>query len=403
MPPSPTRHRLALALALAGIALSALALDVHRRLAAGSGYTSFCNLGGVVNCDAVLGSRYSVVLGVAVPAWGIAGFTAGVALALPGALAASAGGLADLLLLALAAASLGFALVLGGVMMALGSVCLLCLGLDAIILAWFVTVLPLASRFEADVRGGWWRRPAAARVFTAAGLVIALAGGTWAAARGSSAASNLADVQARDPRFYAWYTQLPVRPVSELTSPDCHRKGELGAALAIVEFSDFQCPFCVRAFRDLRELVRSRADVSLVFRHFPLDASCNRHVKASLHPAACLAACAAECAGRQERFWEYHDVLFENNEHLERESLLRYARELGLDLTAFASCLDDPATLARVGEDVDAGARVGVNATPTLFFNGREIAGALPDRAHYDYALIIEQHAGRARSPQGAS
>src|SRR5437762_10374479 len=86
MPPSPTRHRLALALALAGIALSALALDVHRRLAAGSGYTSFCNLGGAVNCDAVLGSRYSVVLGVAVPAWGIAGFAAGAALALPGAL-----------------------------------------------------------------------------------------------------------------------------------------------------------------------------------------------------------------------------------------------------------------------------------------------------------------------------
>src|SRR5206468_2872217 len=241
MPPSPTRHRLALALALAGIALSALALDVHRRLAAGSGYTSFCNLGGVVNCDAVLGSRYSVVLGVAVPAWGIAGFAAGAALALPGALAASAGGLADLLLLGLASASLGFALVLGGAMMALGSVCLLCLGLDAIILAWFVTVLPLASRFEADVRAGRWRRP--------------------------------------------------------------------GAALAIVEFSDFQCPFCVQAFRDLHELVRSRAGVSLVFRHFPLDASCNRHVKGSLHPAACLAACAAECAGRQERFWEYHDVL----------------------------------------------------------------------------------------------
>src|SRR5438132_1306120 len=291
MPPSPTRHRLALALALAGIALSALALDVHRRLAAGSGYTSFCNLGGVVNCDAVLGSRYSVVLGVTVPAWGIAGFAAGAALALPGALAASAGGLADLLLLGLASASLGFALVLGGAMM----------------------------------------------------------------------------------------------------------------ALAIVEFSDFQCPFCVQAFRDLHELVRSRAGVSLVFRHFPLDASCNRHVKGSLHPAACLAACAAECAGRQERFWEYHDVLFENSEHLERESLLRYARELGLDVTAFASCLDDPATLARVGEDVEAGARVGVNATPTLFFNGRAIAGALPDRIHYDYALIIEQHAGQARSPQGAS
>src|SRR2546428_6810394 len=126
MPPSPTRHRLALALALAGIALSALAVDVHGRLAAGPGYTSFCNLGGAVNCDVVLGSRYSVVLGVAVPAWGIAGFAAGAALALPGALAASAGGLADLLLPALAPPSPGFPPVLGGTKMGLRHVWLPC-------------------------------------------------------------------------------------------------------------------------------------------------------------------------------------------------------------------------------------------------------------------------------------
>src|SRR5881409_4475732 len=252
MPPSPTRHRLALALALA-----ALALDVHRRLAAGSGYTSFCNLGGAVNCDTVLGSRYSVVLGAPVPAWGIAGFAAGAALALPGAFAASAGGLADLLLLGLVSASLGFALVLAGAMMVLGSVCLLCLGLDTLILAWFVTVLPLASRFEADVRAGWWRWRAGARAFAAAALVLAVAGGTWAAARTPAAALNAADVRVRDPKFYGWYTGLPVRPPSELTTPDCHRKGEAGAALAIVEFSDFQCRFCAQAFRDLHELLRA--------------------------------------------------------------------------------------------------------------------------------------------------
>src|SRR2546428_1846387 len=182
MPPSPIRHRLALALALAGIALSALALDVHRRLAEGSGYASFCNLGGVVNCDAVLGSRYSVVLGAPVPAWGIAGFAVGAALALPGALAASAGGLADLLLLGLVSASLGFALVLAGAMMVLGSVCLLCLGLDTVILAWFVTVLPLVSRFEAIVRAGWWRRRAPTRAFPPRAPVLPGARRPWAPA-----------------------------------------------------------------------------------------------------------------------------------------------------------------------------------------------------------------------------
>src|SRR5438034_7489431 len=211
MPPSPTRHRLALALALAGIALSVLALDVHRRLAEGSGYTSFCNLGGIVNCDTVLGSRYSVVLGVPVPAWGIAGFAAGAALALPGALAASAGGLADLLLLGLVSASLGFALVLAGAMMVLGSVCLLCLGLDTVILAWFVTVLPLVSRFEADVRAGWWRRRAGARAFAPAPLVLAVAGGTRGAAPPPAPAPNAAGGRVRGPQLYSLYTGPPGR------------------------------------------------------------------------------------------------------------------------------------------------------------------------------------------------
>ena len=93
----------------------------------------------------------------------------------------------------------------------------------------------------------------------------------------------------------------------------------------------------------------------------------------------------------------------ELRDRLERESLFRYARELGLDVKTFAACLDDPATRARIGEDVEAAARVGVNSTPTLFFNGRTIVGALPERIYYDYALIIEQRAGHAHGPQGAS
>ena len=115
-----------------------------------------------------------------------------------------------------------------------------------------------------------------------------------------------------------------------------------------------------------------------------------------------LQAVAAECASEQGRFWEYHDVLFENHEHLERESLFRYARELGLELATFRSCLDDPATRARVGQDVDVGNRVGIDSTPTLFFNGRKVSGAL-DRTHYEYALIIEKERREAHTARGGS
>ena len=402
MPASPTRHRVALAIALVGMAVSVLALVVHRRIAADPGYTSFCNLGEFVNCDAVLGSRYGMVLGVSVAAWSLVAFAAGAALALPGTLGAAAG-LADLGLLGLVSGSLGFALVLGGAMIGvLRHLCLLCLALDAVIAAWAVAVAPLASRFEAGPRVGWWRRRGAAWAITAGGAVLAVAGGTWGAVRGPGAATTIADVRARDPKFYTWYTRLPVHPVSELTPPAGRMRGRPGAAIEIVEFSDFQCPFCVRASRDLHDLVRARPEVSLVFRYFPLDTTCNGHLSRSLHPDACLAAYAAECAGQQGRFWEYHDLLFENHEHLERDNLFRFARELHLDVPAFRTCLDDPATRARIGEDVEAGARASVSSTPTIFINGRTVEGAL-DRTYYDYAIIIEQQARDAHTPRGAS
>src|SRR5262249_2147157 len=115
MHPSPTRHRVAVVLALVGAPLSVLTLAVHQRIASTAGYTSFCNLGGVVNCDAVLSSRWGRLLGVPVAAWGLAAFVAGGLIALPGALGRGSAGLADLLLLGLVSASFGFALVLAAI------------------------------------------------------------------------------------------------------------------------------------------------------------------------------------------------------------------------------------------------------------------------------------------------
>jgi len=402
MSASPSRHRVALAVALAGVALSALTVFVHQRIASDAGYTSFCNLGGAINCDVVLGSRYGSLLGVPVAGLALATFALGAGLAVPGALGARAG-LADLVLLGLVSASVGFAFVLGVIMAAvLRHACLLCLGTDVIIAVWFITVIPLAGRFDAAPCAAWWSRRGAAWAVAAAGVVLAVAGATLAAVRQPPPATNLAEVRLRDPQFASWYSGLPVRPLDELIAGEEHTKGPRDAAITIVEFSDFQCPHCAEAFPDLRKLVRSRSDVRLVFRHYPLDSSCNASLPAPLHPNACLAAMAAECAGDQGRFWEYHDVLFENHEHLERESLFRYARELGLDLPTFRACLDDPATRVRVGQDVEVGNRAGVNSTPTLFINGRTVAGKL-DPAYYDYALIIEKEGHEAHAAKGGS
>lgn len=402
----PTRHRVALAIALVGVAVSLATWWVGHGLATDASYTSFCNVGGAVNCDAVLGSRWSTFLGVPVSLWGVVMFVVGALAAFPGAFTGAAGGLADLVLIGLASWSLGFALVLAAVAFGvLQHACLFCLTLDVIIVAWFATVLPLARHFTPSPHAPLPRRRPAAYGVAAGALLLAIATGTVAAMRApAQGPTSLATIRAEEPEFFRFYTGLPVVAPGDVLGTATNAKGPGDAPITIVEFSDFECPACAAAFRDLHRLTATNPNIRLVFRHYPLDAACNPQMQHSLHPDACQAAAAAECAGRLGKFWEYHDRLFENQKTLDRDSLFRYARELGLDIDAFRTCLDDPATMSRVREDVAAGQRLGVESTPTMFINGRRVSGALDPR-FYPMAFIIEQDTkGRgAAAPPGGS
>jgi protein-disulfide isomerase len=241
-------------------------------------------------------------------------------------------------------------------------------------------------------------RRTAAHAAIGAGLLGAVAAGAIGELRGQPGAN--VGVNDLDPKFVAAYRKLPVFDAAQVTGAAPHVKGPASASVTFVEFSDFACPACGQAFSDLRELLKTRPDVKLVFRHFPLDSKCNPRVAQQVHPEACQAAAAAECAGRLGRFWEFHDLLFGNQKGLDRDTLFRHARELGLDIAAFRTCLDDPATMDRIAADVDAGTRFGIESTPTLFINGRRIEGSL-QHPYWDAALVIEQNA--AAPAAGAS
>lgn len=146
-------------------------------------------------------------------------------------------------------------------------------------------------------------------------------------------------------------------------------RGPEDAPVTIVEFSDYECPYCRRIEPTLAQIVeRYPEQVRLVYRHFPID---------SIHPRARAAAEAATCAHRQDRFWEYHEILFSNEDYGD-EALRGYAEQAGLDLEAWETCREDPATKRAVQEDVDAGRAVGVTGTPAFFVNGRPLRGAVP-------------------------
>ncbi|MFN0062254.1 MAG: DsbA family protein [Myxococcaceae bacterium] len=145
--------------------------------------------------------------------------------------------------------------------------------------------------------------------------------------------------------------------------------GPKSAKVTIVEWSDFQCPFCKRGGDTVKDLAqRYPNDVKVVFRHLPL----------SMHKDAQLAAEATMAAHEQGKFWQMHDKLFANQSALGRADLERYASELGLDMARFRASLDNGRHRARVAQDASAASAAGVTGTPTFFINGRKIVGALP-------------------------
>jgi protein-disulfide isomerase len=185
-------------------------------------------------------------------------------------------------------------------------------------------------------------------------------------------------------KFYSWITE-PVPAVEEAVelSGDEWFKGKQDAKLTIVEYSDFQCPACAAYQAPLNQLLADYEDVKLVYRHFPL---------VSIHPNALAASKASEAAGKQGKFWEYHDVLFERqtewgNERNPEQSFIGYAQELELDVEVFRTDMNSKEVEARVSRDIFAANRLRLNSTPTVFMNGDKIA--LP-RNYEDLARIAE-------------
>jgi len=169
-----------------------------------------------------------------------------------------------------------------------------------------------------------------------------------------------------------------------LTLPDPERdhfQGPADAPIKLLEYGDYECPFCADAHSMVQEIQRQLGDDLLfAFRNFPLT---------NIHPHAEHAAEAAEAAGDQGNFWGIHDLLFENQAALEDEDLAAYADELGLDAKRLLREVTSSVYAARIREDFKAGVRGGVNGTPTFFINGERYDGE-PGVKHLLSALTAQ-------------
>ena len=155
-----------------------------------------------------------------------------------------------------------------------------------------------------------------------------------------------------------------------------HALGASHAPVTVVEYGDFECPNCKQAAPAVKLLLKRFAGrVRLAFRHFPLE---------EVHPHALHAALAAEAAGAQTKFWEMHDLLFDNQQHLKLKQLHGYAQKLELDMTRYDGDMAREAYLQRIREQIESGRRSGVRATPAFFVNGKiqDVSFGLQSLAH---------------------
>jgi protein-disulfide isomerase len=161
-------------------------------------------------------------------------------------------------------------------------------------------------------------------------------------------------------------------------------RGDADAKIAVIEFSDFQCPFCSRAVPTLAQIEQQYGDkVRIVFKHLPLP----------MHAKAPAAHAAAEAAHRQGKFWAMHDKIFADQANLSPERFREYARDLGLDLARFDRDVADASTRQRIDADAAEAKQLGVTGTPAFFVNGRFVEGAVPFET---FRKLIDEELGKA-------
>jgi protein-disulfide isomerase len=380
------------ALAVIGLAISAYIARVHAQIAADQ--TPGCDINETLSCTSVLSSKYAYVFGIPVAWWALAAYVAfGVAaLLLTFSLerAQQRRRVAGLVFAAAIGAAIYSVALACVAVVVLHAVCLFCSGLYAVNAGMLVASALLLSavrresartRGEADFSFVRWVGIGSLVGLVAVSVVLA-----WGASR--------PPVQP-DPDFELWYKERPI--VKQLPSGG-HSKGAEGSAVVISEFSDFECGHCANVYRTLKLLwPRYRNDLRIEFHHYPLDSACNPAMTREFHRNACLAAIASECASAQNRFWPYHDLLFENQQHLGRDDLIRYADDVGLDREQFAQCLDGEEARAAVARDIAQAERLEVKSTPTLFFNERTVVGAL-EEDKFELAIRIERDLSTRRN-----
>ena len=356
-----------------------------------------CSANGTFDCAKVNGSAFSEIRGISVAVLGFVTYllVAGLCITrLRKGPEKAAGSMAYAFVLAVISAVLS-AFLFYVSKFVLGSFCLYCIGLyvvnaSMLIAAWGALGGPgrLGGAIRQDLDGLGKQKPIAYGLF---GLIVLLAiiavakpgkffNGPGEVGNGIKIPQLGLDEKARK--------EILEAPYMNPGPGGGFAKGAATPVLTIIEFADFECPACRSTSWELAELVKKHPEeVRVVFRHYPLDTTCNTSMTRQVHPFACSTALAVEAAGEQGKFWNFHDAVYAKKDNLfgadgrpdlSDKALEARAKSLGLDLAEWEAAKKSPAIQQKVVDDIIDGGGFGVQSTPTLFVNGRRISGGRP-------------------------
>lgn len=366
-------------LALAGFVTSILLTQLHYKVEkSGFESKSFCNISEFIDCDSVVASRYSSVrlpfltipnseLGILYYLILMTGLLyAGWTSVRPDAGRPTMGFLFLSVVLA-NVYSVVMAYISLGLLGVLCAMCFVTYVVNALLLLLFPSAMGSGWRDIPSLVSGYlatrprlWGHMAATAVVLGFGIVFFM---------GLNPEAHRPHVPVPRDLYLKAFTSLPVQEIDLTGRPFW---GNPNARVKIVSFSDFQCPFCRRAAFTLKPYLKAhKDDVVLYFLNYPLDSACNPMIQQGGHPVSCLAAKASVCANKQGRFWDYHDLVFENQARLSRSVLVELASKAGLDGPLFETCLASDEAIEAVKRDVEQGSKIAVQGTPSVYINGR--------------------------------
>ena len=356
-------------LSLLGLAVSAyLSYEHYVVLQHGFAGKSFCNINSYFNCDLVLSSRYATIGTIPLAGVGLFFYLYLLGALLHGLVAVEK----TPKILALPTLLVLVACIASGVLAyisfyKLGSFCLFCSSLYVIN---FLLFLGFAAfyRFKLAVFSESIELSQFVKSLLVIGVIFAI--GLFLLHYQTKRSKQEIAPAELEKYLEFFFSQAPI----ELDTQNRPYWGNAESKVVLVEFSDFECPFCKLAAFNLKPMLTDyKNKIKLVYLHYPLDQSCNTHMPKSLHIHACKLSYATQCAAEQGKFWEYHDETFDLQPKFSESSYEEIAKKLGLNLDNFRACMQSPKTASLVASDIEQGQKVGLEGTPSIYLNGRKL------------------------------